>query len=211
MRGNVLAMPNADKLGVISGDDGQRYNFLESELHGPPVRLGQTVDFIARDGGASEIYPVLGRAASSVPAVAEVLARRDWAAFYLSPSGRVGRSDYWLFGVLVLLVVDAVLGLIPGLNAIVFIVTAWCGLALLIKRCHDVGRSGWWSLIAFLPQLVLFVATPAALFSKHGGGAAIVAAVASLAAIVWFIASVLVKAGDAGPNRFGPSPNAVKA
>lgn len=207
MRGNVLAMPTAGNLGVISGDDGQRYSFSGDELRRPPVRLGQTVDFIGQDGDASEIYPVLGRIGSSVPVAAGALARRDWVAFYLSPSGRVGRGDYWLFGVIVLLGVDAVLGLVPGLNALAFLVTAWCSLALLIKRCHDVGRSGWWSLIAFVPQLVLFVAIPAVLLSNHGG-AAIPAAVVSLAAIVWFVVSVLAKAGDAGPNRFGPRPEA---
>jgi uncharacterized membrane protein YhaH (DUF805 family) len=91
---------------------------------------------------------------------------------YANFSGRTPRSGYWwwvLFTVIVAVVasiIDNLLGFtINGQN--VGWLSAIAGLALLIpniavtfRRLHDIGRSGWWWLLALIcciGQIILFV------------------------------------------------------
>ncbi len=93
-------------------------------------------------------------------------------------SGRSRRTEYWmfqLFNLLAALVVGLVAFLFgfivsekDGLNAFalcmgVFGVISFIpALSITIRRLHDIGRSGWWYLIAFVPLiggLILFVFT----------------------------------------------------
>ena len=53
------------------------------------------------------------------------------------------------------------------------------GLAVAVRRLHDVDRSGWWLLLAFVPLIGIIVL------------------------IVWWCTE-----GTRGPNRFGPDPKA---
>lgn len=104
--------------------------------------------------------------------------------------GRASRSAYWWFVlfeviatvVLELLIVipaathsSAIVGLFLIIVSIAIIYVALVGLALTIRRLHDIDRSGWWVLIGLVP----FV-----------GG------------IVLLIFSLLE--GTPGPNRFQP-------
>ncbi|MCJ2060220.1 DUF805 domain-containing protein [Methylobacterium sp. J-048] len=216
MRGHILAVPDASVPGAISGDDGQRYRFSGADLNGVGIRAGQAVDFVVVEGEAREIYPIPGQAPVFSPALSEAIRRRDWFAFYFNPHGRFGRRDYWIFGFLVLMIVNIVLDLIPGINVIVFFVTAWCGLALGIKRCHDVNRSGWLNAVPYVLTPLAFLGTMISLFSTYHGNAiglsalfstfTLLSGVATFGFWIWFISQVLAKAGDAGPNRFGVPP-----
>jgi uncharacterized membrane protein YhaH (DUF805 family) len=99
--------------------------------------------------------------------------------------GRASRSAYWwfaLFAAIVYIVIEIIAVVAAG-NSLGTRVTldllfsiAWLifGLALAVRRLHDIDRSGWWLLIAFIP----FV-----------GG------------IVLLVFSLLP--GTRGPNRFG--------
>ncbi|MEG2893602.1 MAG: DUF805 domain-containing protein, partial [Clostridium sp.] len=81
--------------------------------------------------------------------------------------GRARRREYWSF-VLVNLIVGAAIGLIDillggtgifvGLYGLAIFIP---GLALTIRRLHDVNLSGWWYLIIIVPfgGIVLFVFT----------------------------------------------------
>ena len=119
-----------------------------------------------------------------------------WYSSYSKFKGRSRRSEYWwiqLFLVLTNLAVagiDLVLmngdverfianggGGIVGL--IWILVTIVPALAVLVRRLHDTGKSGWWVLIGFVPLI---------------GG------------IVLLVFTVLDS--DAGENKFGESPKA---
>ena len=82
---------------------------------------------------------------------------------YANFSGRAGRSEYWywvLFQVLVAIaanILDAVatmgiLGVLTGLGLLL------PGLAVSVRRLHDIGKSGWnilWGLIPLLGAIYL--------------------------------------------------------
>ena len=59
MKGNVLGFDPDTNTGAISGHDGQRYDFVRLDWHGPanPAR-GGVVDFVAEGSRAKEIYPI---------------------------------------------------------------------------------------------------------------------------------------------------------
>ncbi len=80
---------------------------------------------------------------------------------YVNFSGRAIRSEYWYWTLFVTIVVGA-FGLIdemlhPGMqfgafsfvNAIVSLALVLPGLAVSVRRLHDIDRTGWWLLLAF--------------------------------------------------------------
>lgn len=116
---------------------------------------------------------------------------------YLNFNGRAARSEYWnffLFSIvtsIVIMVVEVTLGMGHGsfmhggggfsvamsggpLSTIWSLVNIIPGIAVGVRRLHDLDKSGWWLLIAFIPLI----------------GAIIL--------IVW-----LATKGTTGPNRFG--------
>jgi uncharacterized membrane protein YhaH (DUF805 family) len=89
---------------------------------------------------------------------------------YAQFSGRSRRSEYWyfvLFNILIsigLAIVDNVVGLGGVLGAVYALAVLVPGLAVSIRRLHDVSKSGWWLLIALIPllgaiALLVFMAT----------------------------------------------------
>ena len=115
---------------------------------------------------------------------------------YATFKGRSRRSEYWwiqLFLVLTNLAVAAIdLALMDGdverfianggggiVGLIWILVTIVPALAVLVRRLHDTGKTGWWALIGFVPLI---------------GG------------IVLLVFTVLDS--DAGENKFGVSPKA---
>ena len=60
MLGKILFYDESKATGIISGDDGRRYNFLRTSFGNNPttIRLGQEVDFEISDNQAANIYPV---------------------------------------------------------------------------------------------------------------------------------------------------------
>ncbi|MFO1068249.1 MAG: DUF805 domain-containing protein [Geminicoccaceae bacterium] len=111
---------------------------------------------------------------------------RDYRDF----SGRSRRKEFWLF-VLVNVIVGLILSLadvmagfsddfgdvgpLGGLYGLLAIIPY---LAVLVRRLHDIGWSGWWALAMLVPLLNLFVLV------------------------------LTVFNGQPGPNRFGPDPKA---
>lgn len=110
---------------------------------------------------------------------------------YVGFSGRARRKEYWMFVLfniifaVVAMILDNVLGLaskeygygpIYGLYALAVFLP---GLAVSVRRLHDIGKSGWWLLIALIPI------------------------VGAIMLIIWD-----VREGERGDNRFGPDPKA---
>lgn len=107
---------------------------------------------------------------------------------YATFSGRSARSEYWwwvLFTIIVSLVlgfVDAALfgarmgqvGIIGGIYSLATLIPS---LAVSVRRLHDIAKSGWWLLIAFIPLI------------------------GAIVLIYWF-----VQRGTVGQNNFGQDP-----
>ena len=106
---------------------------------------------------------------------------------YVGFRGRASRREFWyavlfwiltsiIFGVIDALVFDShddAQGAIVGLY---LLAAALPMSAVAFRRLHDVGKSGWWFLLQYMPVL-------------------------QIACFVW-----LATDGDKGPNRFGPDP-----
>ncbi|HAL57302.1 MAG TPA: DUF805 domain-containing protein [Bacteroidetes bacterium] len=104
---------------------------------------------------------------------------------YANFKGRARRKEYWmfvLFNILfatVALIIDFVLGtylLVYGLYLLAVIIP---GIAVTVRRLHDVGKSGWWYFIALIPFI----------------GA------------IWLLV-LLCTDGNPGENNYGSSPKA---
>lgn len=106
-----------------------------------------------------------------------------YAQFY----GRSGRPEFWywtlftILGGIVASIVDAVafgwVQSVSPLSDLFGLITLVPGIAVSVRRLHDVDRSGWWFLLIFVPLIGMIVL------------------------IVWCI-----RQGTAGNNRFGPDP-----
>lgn len=85
--------------------------------------------------------------------------------------GRARRSEYWFFmlfyiiGLFVVSLVDVMLGTFPdsasiGILGSIFAIGHFLpAISLQVRRLHDTGSSGWWSLLVLIPfigSLVLF-------------------------------------------------------
>lgn len=85
----------------------------------------------------------------------------DWQDLLFSFDGRINRAKYWLgtviawvFGAVAVALLQTVGGTIGLLVAIAaYVALIWVGFAVLIKRWHDRGKSGWWVLIVFVPLI----------------------------------------------------------
>ena len=73
---------------------------------------------------------------------------------YVGFDGRATRSEYWwwvLFLVAIAVVMELLnLGLIGNLFSLVTLLPS---IAVGARRLHDIGKSGWWQLIAFIPLI----------------------------------------------------------
>ncbi len=112
----------------------------------------------------------------------------DWNYLFASFDGRIGRRDFWIGAGLLLaanLVGHGLIAVLFGSGAIgsalsflYGVALMFPGFAVLAKRFHDRGKSGWWGLIAFVP----------------------------LIGLIWIVVDCGVLEGDPGPNQYGPQP-----
>lgn len=107
---------------------------------------------------------------------------------YADFSGRARRQEYWMFSliqsaiIIALVILDFVLGTLPLLTVIYALGTFLPGLAVLVRRLHDLGKSGWWYFIGAIP----------------------------FAGFIWLIV-LLATAGQPQPNEYGTDPKAYAA
>ena len=199
MRGKVLAPPTGATNGLISGDDGQRYEFRFDQARNGTPQAGQEVDFEIVSGMATGVY----RTGMGGPTRTDA---EGWLNFYFNPTGRVSRRQYWLYGFLVLFVVSVVTGWIPIIGQLIGLAAAWAGIALSWKRCHDVGRSGWWTFLPVAPLLAMVVVLIIDIASKSSGSGTVILGLITFACYVWIFFAIYVRRGERGPNRFGSDP-----
>jgi uncharacterized membrane protein YhaH (DUF805 family) len=123
-----------------------------------------------------------------------LLALKRYADF----SGRSRRKEYWyfvLFNCIVLIALVLVAALLGGFNSngnggpspagipvlVLYIVYVFAilvpSIAVGVRRLHDIGKSGWWFFINFIPSI---------------GG-------------IWFFVLMCLDS-QPGPNQWGPNP-----
>jgi len=101
---------------------------------------------------------------------------------YAEFNGRARRREYWMF-VLANFIVGIALGIITGIIRVPFLSVLYSlaiivpGIALSIRRMHDINKSGFWILVAFIP----------------------------LIGWIWLII-LAVQEGTKGSNTYGPDP-----
>lgn len=98
--------------------------------------------------------------------------------------GRSQRAEYWwffLFNILLQFVLMAIVAIMPTIGGILALLVILAliipGIAVTIRRFHDLDKSGWWILISFVPFLGVILL------------------------IYWF-----TQKGTSGENRFGADP-----
>lgn len=107
---------------------------------------------------------------------------------YCRFQGRSSRSEYWWW-VLFVAILSFCIGIIEGIlgfsmtavqttSGILSLVLFLPGLGLSVRRLHDIGKSGWWILLGFIPV------------------------VGAIILIIWF-----ARNSEMTGNRYGPVPN----
>jgi len=164
--------------------------------------------------GAPQSYAVGGEA---IPTD-----KNYWIALFTSPAGRISRKQFWLHGVLPLIAAGIVLNVIGYtaifivptfvllLSLVVFLVLLWPQLCLSYKRFQDVGYPGWYNLFWIVPLLVAQVLSHLSLFFYSllwlfGIVSLVLSSIAGLVLLAALIL-VFVRAGQQGPNAYGPDP-----
>lgn len=140
---------------------------------------------------------------------------------YANFNGRARRSEYWYYTLATIIIsfltmgIDSVLGLQFGLNSLYSLAVFIPGLAVAVRRLHDIGKSGWLLLIAYLVMIAaagVLVATGIAGFATMGadfsagmGIGMIVPIIIILALTIWMLILFCTN-GDEGENKYGPDP-----
>jgi uncharacterized membrane protein YhaH (DUF805 family) len=104
---------------------------------------------------------------------------------YVRFSGRASRPEFWwwmLFAVLAALIVVSMDGTVFEesmlLTLFVWVALLPPSISVGVRRLHDLGHSGWWMLVSFIP------------------------AIGTLALLVFCL-----QEGDPGDNQYGPAPH----
>ena len=126
---------------------------------------------------------------------------------YFNFNGRATRAEYWwwvLFNFLV--------GLIPIVNWVSWIIFLIPNISLTTRRLHDIGKTGWWQLRIGLLYLVpgLFAIIAISLPQWIFWVAITLLALGGLIGAVWLIVW-MARQGDTGSNKYGPDPRATPA
>src|SRR6187455_3672057 len=108
---------------------------------------------------------------------------------YVDFSGRARRKEYWMFVlfhvifVIAAVVVDSLMGLTFDASGLGFVYLLYAlatflpGLAVSVRRLHDIGKSGWMILVSLIPII---------------GG-------------IWLLV-LAVTEGEPNANQYGPNP-----
>ncbi|MCK2053597.1 NINE protein [Methylobacterium sp. 37f] len=125
MRGKVLGYDDSAGQGIISGDDGLRYQFVRGALQGSQRILlpGQDVDFVSESGAALNIFVLKSNSLGDRNKLVAAL-----LAFFLGLLGAhkfyLGQTGWGIAYLLMGTVGWVTLGIIPGILAIVCLVEA---------------------------------------------------------------------------------------
>lgn len=145
---------------------------------------------------------------------------------YVTFEGRARRKEYWMF-VLFNFIVAIILGffdailfnayIIPGkmgyLGAIYGLFVFLPSLAVIVRRLHDIGRSGWWLAgyygMVFVCVILMAVGSIMAIAGNSAGPVlALVGLVVVIIAAIWMLVWMCLDS-QPGDNAYGPNPKEV--
>lgn len=199
MRGEVLHYDDNAGRGYISGDDGERYLFERSAMAQlVAVGKGTRVDFRADRNQALEIFVVsgapvqFGRAADPGEALGLFgYFKKVMTSHFANFSGRARRKEYWSFALFAMLALIAAVGIgmaadsssgtledyppvTIALVVLVMLVFFIPSISVMVRRIHDLGLSGWFYLLFFIPYvgnliLLVFALMPSQKFENKYG------------------------------------------
>lgn len=146
-------------------------------------------------------------------------------------NGRARRKEYWMYTLfcIVFAIAAAILDNIFGttfkfsytvgdntiplnlnygyIYAVYGIAVIIPGIAVIVRRLHDVGKSGWFYLLCFLPillgYLLIFIGVHSHILLCLIIGALVV--LLSLGLLIWLLV-LLCTEGTPGENKYGPNP-----
>ena len=127
--------------------------------------------------------------------------------------GRATRSEFWWFWAAIAvpsIILNLILvSIIPFVGWLIGLVATVLTLSAAVRRLHDSGRPGMWMVPFFAVTTLMTLLAFIALFSGAWVLALLVSYVGGFIQLIVGVVVLyfLVKAGDAGPNRYG-SPRA---
>lgn len=137
----------------------------------------------------------------------------DWVGLFLRLDGRIGRKAFWAGFIAVaagLLLADLITRGV-GAAGVLTLLLVYPLVAVMVKRLHDRGRSGWWAAVVAAPVGVSLLAALFARFVGFGevgiqaaakGGIWVGVAILAVVAIV----ELGFRPGDPGYSEHGPPP-----
>lgn len=137
----------------------------------------------------------------------------DWFGLFTRLDGRIGRRSFWA-GLVVLALAFFLADLLTrrvGVALFLFIPFIYLLIAVLVKRLHDRGRSGWWAAVLLAPLgAALAVALGARIIGLGETAITTATSVAiwiSMLALGGLIVFELgLRPGDPGYSEHGPPP-----
>lgn len=94
---------------------------------------------------------------------------------YVGFQGRARRKEYWMFFLFNFLftilfsIIEMMLGLGGILSGIYGLAVLLPSIAVSVRRLHDIGRTGWWMLLSFIPVIGLIVLLVFAVLDSQPG------------------------------------------
>tara|TARA_B110000467_G_C18290269_1_gene464331 strand:+ start:753 stop:1196 length:444 start_codon:yes stop_codon:yes gene_type:complete len=146
MKGKILEFNEESRSGVISGDDGSRYNFEIGEWKGAALpKAGNKVDFATKDGNAEAIYAesfIAGGASKKIAAALFAFFLGAFGAhkFYLGYTKQgIIMLLVFLFGFILLGIPSVVIGVIAFIEFILYLVKS----DEEFEQIYVVGKKPW--------------------------------------------------------------------
>ncbi len=177
MKGKILDFSIQNSSGIISAEDGNRYNFSTKEWKSDKSpTVNQSVDFSIDGENATAIYLEQTNLLEQANSLNDIVKNNDKIDFFLRAyrnyvnfEGRDTRQQYWMFylfyiiAYIILSILDNIIGTGGVLGGIFALGTLLPGIAITTRRLHDIGKSGWWQLLVLIPLvgaivLIIFLA-----------------------------------------------------
>ena len=124
---------------------------------------------------------------------------------YATFRGRSARQEYVVFTI-ANFILSALLGLIPVVGGIFGLIIIIPGIAVAVRRLHDLNKSGWWLLAPYGIMLIGLIGIAATVEEGRAAVWVWVIALGGLAALIMSIWMIFTR-GTIGCNRFGDEQN----